>query len=84
MESLKTKTTTNEGWAVLVYGGDRRLICSLTPSHLWMFLSGIVVGTLCSLALFSLQPSRQSSSAPTEPAPPSEVDPGIQAPLQVD
>ena len=92
MKSLKTHQTTNEGWAVLVYSGDRRLICSLNQSHLWLFVSGLCVGMIASLVIFSLQLPRQTAASPEAASPDvnSEMNSGetdtniITAPLQVD
>lgn len=67
------KLNAGEGWAVQVYGRDRRLICVLEPSHGWMFLIGCGVGLL--LAVIWINVARYSS--PVEPAPPTEP-PAIQ------
>lgn len=43
----------DEGWSLLVYNGDRRLICSLNTSHAWTFLVGIILGCLLGAITFS-------------------------------
>lgn len=67
---------TDEGWAVQVYGRDRRLLCVLEPSHGWIFLIGCGVGLL--LAIFWFNLSRYSP--PVE----SIDSPGKSPALQVD
>jgi hypothetical protein len=59
---------TKEGWAVQVYGSNRRLLCVLEPSHAWTFLLGCGVGLL--LAMIWINAARYSP--PIEPTPPSE------------
>jgi hypothetical protein len=65
----------NEGWAVHIYGGDRRLLCSLHPSHIWLFLIGAILGGLVVASWARCEPTR----LPTRVEPPSK-----QAPLSVD
>lgn len=67
-----------EGWAVHVYGRDRRLLCTLDPSHGWTFLSGLGMGLL--LAIIGLNLGH--STSPPEPAQPSS--PPAEAPLYLD
>lgn len=44
----KTSNPLREGldssWSVQIYGGNRRLLFSLYPSHSWAFLIGVAVG----------------------------------------
>ena len=63
------KLNTGEGWAVQVYGSNRRLLCVLEPSHGWTFLVGCGVGLLLSVIWFNA--ARYSS--PVEPTAPTEV-----------
>jgi hypothetical protein len=51
----------DNGWSVQVYSRDRRLLCSLYPSHGWAFLMGIVLGFVVALVSLSGQVSTQSS-----------------------
>lgn len=67
----------NEGWVIHVYGRDRRLLCSLEPSHCWMFVAGLALGALLMATWVRGEPSSaQPEMSPIEvPAP---------APLAVD
>ncbi len=59
-----------EGWLVQVYGGDRRLICIIEPSHAWAFLLGCGIGILFTVAwvnLASFSSSRTYAPATTVP-----------------
>jgi hypothetical protein len=56
----------NPGWAVNIYDRDRRLLCTLEPSHAWAFTIGIVLGGLMMLGWsggdrHQLQPPHLSS-----------------------
>ncbi|MGB3495163.1 MAG: hypothetical protein WBA57_20710 [Elainellaceae cyanobacterium] len=70
------RSDVNEGWSVIVYSGDRRLLCSLHPSHGWMFAIGIVVGFLVAVIGYSsviqATPDSPSSEQPAleQPDPP--------------
>jgi hypothetical protein len=60
----------NEGWAVHVYAGDRRLLCSFNLSHCWFFLIGLAVGGLLTAASIQREPSSaQTSFSVPNPAP---------------
>lgn len=48
-KQTRLKLDTDEGWVVQVYGGNRRLLCVLEPSHGWIFLIGCSVGLLLSV-----------------------------------
>jgi len=50
MNRLNQKLSDNVGWAINIYGGDRRLLCTLDPSHAWAFLTGIFLGACLMLA----------------------------------
>jgi hypothetical protein len=68
MKQLANKTT--EGWAVQVYSSDRRLICSLDPSHGWAFLLGLLLGivpVLIGINASSQATPRPAVSMPAEP-----------------
>jgi len=58
------------GWAINIYGSDRRLLCTLDPSHAWVFVAGILLGALLmvggmeSSATPSPQPEVDNSAAP--------------------
>lgn len=59
----------DDGWSIQVYSRDRRLVCSLYPSHGWVFMIGIVLGFLVTAVGFRGQPVAQSSlpnPSPTE------------------
>jgi hypothetical protein len=36
--------TAQEGWAIHIYNCDRRLLCTLEPSHGWVFTAGLAFG----------------------------------------
>ncbi len=55
-----------EGWAVQIYGGDRRLICVLESSHAWSFLLGCGFGLLLTVGWFNL--TSDSLSTTYEPS----------------
>ncbi len=67
-DSTKLRTrfdNTSEGWLVQVYGGDRRLLCVLEPSHGWTFLLGWGFGLLLAVGWFNL--ATASTSKPQVP-----------------
>jgi len=39
----------DEGWSVHIYDRHRRLLCTLAPSHGWMFLLGCVFGIMVAM-----------------------------------
>ena len=57
------------GWAIQVYGRNRRLLCVLDASHGWIFITGCCVGLLLSLIWVNI--ARDSSSV--EPITPTET-----------
>lgn len=65
----------DNGWSVQIYSHDRRLLCSLYPSHGWAFFMGILLGFF--LAIVGLQGQLAAHS----PAP--ELTPK-EAPLNLD
>lgn len=56
------KIDINEGWAVHVYAGDRRLLCSFNPSHGWLFLAGLAIGGLLAAGWIRCEPSNAQTS----------------------
>jgi hypothetical protein len=76
MKQLQKNADSGEGWSVQVYSGDRRLICSLYPSHIWMFLVGLFLG----IVFTSIISTEQSAPAATEPASPAPME----APLMLE
>jgi len=78
MTYLKDKI--DEGWSIQIYGRDRRLICSLHPSHGWTFLTGFFIGLFLALTLIG-QPSNQGSNvenSETSTPPPNLDEPLLQ------
>ncbi len=73
----KLHHTTQEGWAIHVYDCDRRLLCTLEPSHGWTFIAGLALGLTLAIIGYNL---------PQAPAiaPPQGPNPDIVAPLQID
>lgn len=65
----------NPGWAINIYGSDRRLICTLEPSHAWVFVLGIALGGLMMLSWGSSdRPRNQPSIASPDRGAPLAVD----------
>jgi hypothetical protein len=67
-DPMKLKTqidNPNEGWIVQIYGGDRRLLCVLEPSHAWTFMLGCGCGLLLAVGWFNL--ARYSPTPTYEP-----------------
>jgi hypothetical protein len=52
----------DSGWSVQIYSRDRRLLCSLYPSHGWAFFMGIVLGFVVALVSLSGQVCAPSAS----------------------
>ncbi len=69
--------TIQEGWAVHVYDCDRRLLCTLEPSHGWMFMAGLVLVLTLGIIGYNL-PHGPATAPPPDPSP------DIVAPLQID
>ncbi|HEY9763641.1 MAG TPA: hypothetical protein V6D07_14010 [Trichocoleus sp.] len=68
MRQLQEKV--GEGWSVQIYGSDRRLLCSLYPSHGWALLLGVCLGVipiLIGLQIGSTAVSAPQVTTPTEP-----------------
>lgn len=65
----------NEGWAVHVYDSDRRLLCSIHPFHIWIFVIGVIVGGLAVASWTRCEPAKLPAAGET---------PAKQAPLAVD
>lgn len=63
------KLNIDEGWAVQIYGSNRRLLCVLEPSHGWIFLVGCCTGLL--ISVIWINAARYSS--PGKPITPTEV-----------
>lgn len=40
----KLQNPVGEGWSVHIYDRQRRLLCALEPSHVWIFLLGCTFG----------------------------------------
>jgi hypothetical protein len=76
-QNLPHSQNVNEGWAIHIYGSNRRLLCTLDPSHGWSMLAGLALGAIVTVGFvdFNHYPSAQ----PPEPA----AKP-MQAPLSVD
>ncbi len=75
--TYKQQETINEGWSIQIYSGNRRLICSLEPSHGWTFFAGCILGILMTVILFNID---QSSTV----KPVSHPTPTVIEPLPID
>ena len=76
MTYLKDKI--DEGWSIQIYGRDRRLICSLYPSHGWTFLTGFLVGLFLALTLIGQSSNNVSA---TKDSHPTRTTPDLSEPL---
>ena len=77
MNKLTTHHTVQDGWTIHIYSSDRRLLCSLDPSHGWALAVGGILGVVVALVGFSASSpclATQESTTPTH----------LTAPLQVD
>jgi hypothetical protein len=71
---LQTRLDTIQpSWMVQVYGGDRRLLWVLDPSHAWTFFGGLGVGLLLAVGWFNLAQSSPSTAHPLPPSIPAEM-----------
>ncbi|WP_017301018.1 hypothetical protein [Nodosilinea nodulosa] len=73
----KLHHTTQEGWAIHVYDRDRRLLCTVEPSHGWMFVAGLALGLMLAIVGYNL-PQTPTTAAPPRP------NSDMVAPLQID
>ncbi|WP_416674347.1 hypothetical protein [Egbenema bharatensis] len=78
--SYQLQEALGNGWSIQIYSRDRRLLCSLDPSHGWMFLIGVVLGFI--IALVSLSGQVSAQSLPTASS--SSFSAPITAPLSLD
>lgn len=65
----------DEGWIVHIYGNNRRLLCTLNPSHGWSMVAGLVLGIGLTASCTNLNNATPASNSATQP---------MQAPLSVD
>lgn len=72
---VKAPVGVNEGWAIHIYDRDRHLLCSLEPSHGWVFCTGIGLGIVAAIIGShlgrSVSPQVSAAPAPTAIAEPS-------------
>jgi hypothetical protein len=59
MKNLPDQVT-DGGWSVQVYSGDRRLLCSLDPSHIWMLVLGIFLGLVMGISWVRVSPPTET------------------------
>lgn len=71
----QSKETLDNGWSVQIYSRDRRLLCSLYPSHGWALLIGMMLGLILALV---------GSSSQVHPSSPPSVSTPADAPLDLD
>lgn len=74
------------GWSIQIYSRDRRLLCSLYPSHGWVLLVGVALGFMFALVSVNDRPVPQADSTAEVPeAPNSESRPTpLTIPFQLD
>jgi hypothetical protein len=63
MSKLITPRNLDEGWSVQIYGRDRRLICSLEPSHDRFFIVGLAIGLTFGILLAAALPQNEYSKS---------------------
>ncbi|MEO1404202.1 MAG: hypothetical protein AAFV72_23530 [Cyanobacteria bacterium J06635_1] len=74
MKDLKLDTSLDEGWAVHVYDRNRRLRCTLEPSHGWALCTGLGIGILITLFGMNLNRFAAAHSPETSTLPPAAVE----------
>lgn len=74
-ENLPHPRAMNEGWVVHIYDRNRRLLCTLDPSHGWSMLAGLTLGVVLTIGLVGLTHSNTQAKSAISP---------MQAPLSVD
>lgn len=75
MQPKQSNHDVQEGWMIHVYGGDRRLLCSLEASHIWFFIGGLVVGLfLAGIVASSQRPATTPTPTPNTLTPPLAID----------
>ncbi len=83
-----TEYKSANGWIIHIYDCNRRLLCSLEPSHGWSFLAGIGLGLLVSITGYNLVPPTQTAAAPNVSSEPSSAadnpSPTMELPLGID
>ncbi|MGB3138614.1 MAG: hypothetical protein WBG38_03035 [Nodosilinea sp.] len=60
----KLHHTTQEGWAVHIYDCDRRLLCTLEPSHGWTFVAGLALGLTVAVIGYNLPQTHTTATPP--------------------
>ena len=73
----KLQNPVDEGWCVHIYDRQRRLLCTLEPSHGWIFLLGCIFGLVLAIAWVNIaQPSSETPSprSPSTESPMLKVD----------
>lgn len=74
-----------EGWSIQVYGSDRKLLCSLYPSHAWMFAVGILIGfAIAFVSLNQERPTPQQEASGNASTPPRIEPSSHKAPIKLD
>ncbi|MGF1496573.1 MAG: hypothetical protein ACFB8W_07065 [Elainellaceae cyanobacterium] len=69
-------------WSVQVYDGDRRLVCSLYPSHCWSAAAGFCLGILLTASAIGCSRQTAPSVPSSETGAPAETP--LVAPLWLD
>ena len=92
MKATKLRpSTTKEGWSVHVYDQERRLRCTIEPSHCWALGLGLALGVFITLGITSLDVSGRFQTLPEKTSESgassgqsSEQNNEFTAPIQVD
>lgn len=69
----------DQSWIIHVYGPNRRLVCTLDPSHGWVFAVGLVLGLMVGVGASS----HSATTPPTHSQAPANSS-TLEAPLQLD
>ncbi|MEM6425820.1 MAG: hypothetical protein AAF651_06880 [Cyanobacteria bacterium P01_C01_bin.73] len=70
----KLKEPIDEGWSVHIYDRRRRLLCTLEPSHGWVFLLGCLFGLGLAITWANLAQPRSAPAANAAETPLLQID----------
>ena len=73
MKNLKLDAAPDNGWMIHIYDRNRRLCCTLEPSHGWVFGAGLSLGALITLIGVNLNIPDIPKTSPAETPLPSSA-----------
>lgn len=68
MPKLITPRNFDEGWSIQIYGRNRRLVCSLEPSHGRFFIVGLAIGLTFGILIAAALPQNEYSDTQRQSA----------------